>query len=510
MMIAIDAETLAETAEAVGESMATCTANSGTTDNRFIGRRKLPFSLFSTSLQLCPTVHLRVQCKADRTFFTEEDNLYIDYQERHQFCVRSIVNKYFNWNQTVRTCDKLKLRNMMSNIDRMTASFSLPPLHLIGSDENCSQYSSRPKVITSCVLPVLMFSNNWMLRSHVPLLHNTLDRMLPALCWFGAFCRYPYAQFLMACFQHTCQRSVVCTRHVSFPSSSLHNSCSYGSSSMISEHMTFDSYKSSVGLYQCDEAEINCVHSGPPVEFNGATLSDDYLCDLAINSDMMQQPRNISKKNADKSSSGSSATVLYDSILANFADDVNDDYVFGSSLKKVSFDSNCMSVASCQISSKIDESGSTNTSNFRSSFFICASSIGTVDDSDDNDDDYDDGDSISASDDEFDCWDDDDSGSTSPVSSAQCFLVDLDPFKVSGLYIPQTSNVPVSQSRCLSLPVDLATEIESESERALKRINATWWQWYSDDVNVKSFSDCQLQAKHVCIFMWFVMKIGSC
>jgi len=496
----------AVTRETVGENMDTCTANSKTTYNRVIGRRKLPFSLFNTSLQLCPSVHLRVHCKADRTSFTEEDSLYIDYEEHRRFCVRTVVNKYFTQNRTVRTCDKLKLRNIMSDIDTMAASLSQPTLHFIGPIKKCSQSSSYLKVIPHCFSPIFMFFSSWMWQLHVPLLYNILDRMLPRFCSFRTFCDYPYAEFLMACFQYTYRRDALCTRLFCRQPSMLH-SCSCNSSSNSSEHEQFTSHDSSVGRYHY-EAETNSVNSGMPVQINGAT----DLSNWASYSEVMQ-PRNTSGNICSNSSRHTRlleciATVPSD--VPNCTDDDDDDdddendaecrgdtCIYGSSLKEVSFGADSVSGTPFLTSSGIDESWSTDESDFKSSFFIHASNLDTSDDDDDDESDV-----VTASDDDSDCcWDDDDSCWLSPADGAQCFLVDLDPFMVNGLYIPQTSNVPVSHSRCLSLPVDLATEVESESERALKRVNDTWHRWYKDDVTMKTLSAHQCQTKHVGVFM---------
>jgi len=495
----------AETRETVRETMGTCTSNSRTTDNSVIGRRKLPFSLFNTSLQLCPSVHLSVHCKADRSLLTEEDNLYIDCQKQRRFSVRTVVNKYFARNWAIQTCDKLKPRNTMSDADIMAASFSSPSLCFITPDET---------VTPSCLVPVVTFFGSWMWQSHVPLLHNVLGRTLPGSCSFGAFCRYPYAEFLMACFQYTYRRSIVHCHDIFSQSSSVSDSCSCNSINMSTEHKPSVCCASSVGPYHC-EAKANSVNVSLPTEFDGAILSVDDSCDLASDSDVMQ-PRNygdysgndLDNKNTDMRLSGCIATVPDVIIRASVTDDDEDndnsdsdercsgnDYN-GSSLKNLSFGACCLSAAPLPATSGTDVSSSTDKSHFRSSFFVAASNSDTSDDDDDDDDDDED-----AASDESDCWDDDDSGWTSPADAAQCFLVDLDPFKVNGLYIPRTSNVPVSHSQCLSLQVDLAAEIESKSERALKRINDTWHQWYNDDTGIKSLSDCQHQTKHVCIFM---------
>jgi len=487
----------------IRDSMNTSTAINKTTDNRVIGRWKLPFSLFHTSLQLCPSVHLRVHCKADQTFFTEEDNLYIDYREQRCFCVKTLVNKYFTRNQTVGTSDQLKLRNIMSDTYVMAASCSRPTLHYIAPDDNRSQFCSYLNVMSSCLSPILTFFSSWMCRPRVPLLCNMLDRMLPKFCSFGAFHHYPYAQFMMACFQYTYRRDTVCTHICSHSSPS--DSYSFNSSSMCSEHKLFISCNSFVQPYHC-EAETDSVHSSTPIQFDGSTLYGDDFCDLASDSDMMQT-RNTSgnipsNNNQDTWLSECFSTVPNDFITANFSDDDNDDDsnekcnggsyvpVHASSLKKVSFRANCVSVAPFLTTSGTDEAGSTDQSQFKSSFFIRASDLDTSDDDDDDDD--------IVSDDESDCWDEDyDSCWTSPVDSAHCFLVDLDPFMVNGLYIPQTSNVPISHSRCLSLPPDSATEVESQSEKALKCINDTWQQQHNCDVTIKTLSAHQHQTKHV-------------
>ena len=76
-------------------------------------------------------------------------------------------------------------------------------------------------------------------------------------------------------------------------------------------------------------------------------------------------------------------------------------------------------------------------------------------------------------------------------------FVELDPLKINGLYIPQTSNVPVSSSHCQSLQLELTAEIETESEKALKLLNDSWQQWYSDDVKIRPTSRLQHHTKHV-------------
>jgi len=147
-----------------------------------------------------------------------------------------------------------------------------------------------------------------------------------------------------------------------------------------------------------------------------------------------------------------------------------------------------------------------------SSFFIRASdstydasnySDSDASDDDDGDDEWD---AEAASDDESDCWCcDDDESWTSHASTTHCVFVDLDPLKINGLYIPQTSNVPVSSSHCQSLPLELTAEIETESERALKLLNHSWQQWYSDDVKIRPTSRLQHYTKHVCIYSIFTV-----
>ena len=93
-------------------------------------------------------------------------------------------------------------------------------------------------------------------------------------------------------------------------------------------------------------------------------------------------------------------------------------------------------------------------------------------------------------------WDD-----NNLISGSHCFLADLDPFNVNGLYIPTESNKSISSPQYCHLPLlNSTTEFEmTETKKALKRINDTWQRLYSnDDVSVKSSS--HHQTKHVCFF----------
>ena len=470
------------TRETVGVTMGFSTANSRTTDNSITGRRYLPFSVFDTSFQLCPSVHLRVRCKADRSFFTEE-NLYTGCQEQRRVCARTVASRYFTQNEMIRSCNK---RKIMSNVDVMVASFAMPKLHFCGPNENFCYRDLCCKVIPSSFRPVLTFFS-----SKKALVYNTLDRLLPGLCSFGASCSYPYARFMMACFQQMFRCSAMCTCHCvdcicSQPS--IRDSCGCNSTRTTECKQCFSRLSS--------ESETNCVHSGVKNDFNGVSIQHG-----GVNA--------IGSSNTQLLSLECSTTVPNHIVTESICDDDDGD---AQSLNRQTFRTNYVSTVPCLTTSQAERSSITNENHVKSSFFIRVSHIDSsdwpeTDSGDDGDNDNDDA-TDAASDSESDSWDtdddddddDDDSGWTSCTNVSQCFLADLDPFKINGLYIPQTSNVPVSYSRCHSLPLQPASEIESESERALKRINDTWQQWYNGDGKLKPSSRRQHHTKHVCLF----------
>ena len=493
------------------ETMDICTANSRTTDNSVIGRRHLPLSLFDTSIQLCPSVHLRLRCRADRTAFTEDSKLYIVCQEQRLSCVKRIDNSYLARNRTIRTCNKLKT---MSGTDVTVAGCAMPKLHFCGLDQNCYCRDFHGKLIPSCSLPVMTFCNSWMWRPHTGLLLNTLDRLLPGLCSFGVSQNYPYARFMMACFQRMFRRSANCVR--SRPTVCESYDCN--SSSMNTEVRPFINCYSSVGRHCVSEANSVPVMN----DCNSASSSGDDACNATSESEVVQHGNtstNVSSNNKmEKLSPGCTATVRNHFVTVSLTDDDAEDSDDDAdndgdddddhSLSKAKT-TNIVSGAPCITCYHVERQTSTDGNQVVSSFFIRASDsdASSYSDSDasDNDDDDDDGDwddsaAEAASDDESDCWySDDDECWTSRASTAHCVLVDLDPLKINGLYIPQTSNVPVSPSRCQYLPLESTAEIETESERALKLINDRWRQWYSDDVKIKRTPQQQRHAKHVCI-----------
>ena len=477
------------------ETMGICTANRRRTDNSVIGRRHLPLSLFDTSIQLCPSVHLRLCCRADRTSFTEDSNLYVGCQEQSRSSVNKTVNKYFLRNRTIQTCNKLKT---MSCLDVMIAGCAMPKLRFCGLCENFCRRDFCGKLIPSCSLPVVTFCSSWLWRPHTALLHNTLDKLLPGLCLFGVAQNYPYALFMMACFQQMFRRSTNCVW--SYPSVCNSNSTS-------TEVRPFVHCYSSVGHHCVSEA--NCANSSVPVlnDCNGASSSGEDACNATSESEVVWHGNTATdvsnNNNTEILSPGCSATVLNHFVTASVTDDDDDDDDDDDahSLTKAT------NIVRGAPSHDIESQTSTDVDQIVSSFFIRASDSDASDysDSDASDDDDDDGewDAEAASDDESDCWycDDDESW----TSTTHCVFVDLDPLKINGLYIPQTSTVPVSPSRCQSLPLELTAEIETESERALKRINDKWRQWYSDDVQIKSTSHPQHRTKHVCIFSIFTV-----
>ena len=489
------------------ETMGICTANSRTTDNSVIGRRHLPLSLFDTSIQLCLSVHLRRRCRVDRTSFTEDSNLYIGCQEQRRSCVNKTVNSYFARNRTIRTCNKLKI---MSGLDVMIAGCAMPKLHFCGISENFYHHDSCGKLIPSCSLPVMTFCSNWMWRPHTTLLHNTLAKLLPGLCSCGVSQNYPYARFMMACFQQMFRHTANCV-------------CSHASvcnsNSTSTEYRPFVSCYSSVG-YHC-VSEANCPSSSVSVlnDCNGASSSGDDTCNATNESEVVQHGNmsaNVSSSNKTEILSlGCSATVPNHFVTASITDDDADDSDDDDDDNDDHDDAHSLTKATNIVSSApycdVERQTSTDGDRMVSSFFIRASDsdASNYSDSDvsDDDDDDDEWDAEAASDDdESDCWCcDDDESWTSHVSTTHCVFVDLDPLKINGLYIPQTSNVPVSPSRCQSLPLELTAEVETESERALKLLNDRWQQWYSDDVKMRPTSRLQHDTKHVCIFSIFTV-----
>ena len=476
------------------ELIGICTANSRTTDNRVIGRRHLPLSLLDTSIQLYPSVHLRVRCKAERTFFAEEDNSYTDCQEQGPFCPQMVAARYFMLNRTIRTC--YKLPKIMSDVDVMAASFSATKMHLTGSDENCCHCASHRKVIPSYLPSILTFSSSWMWRPHVLRIYNTL---LPWFCLFSASCSYPYAQFLMACFQWTFRRSTTCCISHIYCRSSVCDSCNSNSGSMSHECKPFVGCHSSVG-YQC-ETETSGGNSSCVNDFSGAPQSDYNVCGAIAdceeevtaqhgNADINVSSHENGKILPPKCHTTVPNHIFTASLTVDDADNSDDDDDNGATWR----------ANSTGITPVLATSSSTD-NHTRWSFFIRASSSEASDCLDSDEEDDDDIDTDADSDESDNCWDDDDtnddSALTTCTSNAQCFLIDLDPLQITGLYIPPTSNVPVSQAQCWALPLDSAAEVESESERTLKCINDTWLQCYNEDVRTKS-SSWQHNTKHVC------------
>ena len=467
------------TCETSGETMGICTANSRTANNSSARRRQLALSVFNTSFQLCSSVHLRVDCRADQSFFVEDDHLYIDCQEQRHFCMRSVVNRYLVCNQTLRSADRLKFK-IVSDSDMMTATFPMQKLCCIGPGDSYRHSICCCKVTRNCLPPQSTFFISWAWQPCEALLHIVLNRTLPGLCSFGFFSKYPYAWFLMACFQQRFSRSVACThRDVNQQCSrfsSVSDTCNMVGTESV-ECKPSVSCQSSAG-YHCETETSYDVQN----DFNGASSL---------------QQRNSSMNVVDsENTSGCSATVPNHIIPAKVADD--GDGNDRQSQEAIPLGANCMTDAPF---SGATETGKCVIKNqTKSSFFVRASNSS---DSDDDDDDNN-CDTDADSDDEFDCWDDDcddNSDWTTHADTTQCFLLDLDPFKISGLYIPQTSIVPVSQSQCLSLLVDsVAAEIEPESMSVLQRVNDTWRQCYCNDATVKPLSRHRHHTKHVCIF----------
>jgi len=505
-----------ETYETMGDIIGICTANSRTTDNRVVGRSHVPFSLLDTSIQLCPSVQLRVRCKAERTFFVEEDNLYKDFKEQRRFCPRTVVNGYFAFNPTIQTCDKLK--KIMSDASTMAPHSALPKLHRTGRYVNCCHCVSYHAVIPSRLPSVSTVSVSWIWWRHMMRLYNTL---LPGLGLFAASCNFPYAQFLMACFQHTSSRgaaySLRCLSHPCFQSSACH-SCYYSTGSMSTQYKLVVNYCHSSAQHHC-ETETTGGNSSSVNDFGDVLRSDfNTVGDFEVvqyrnanvkvtcNKNPENMPLQCSEiipnhmNTARLSSSAAEESDEDDSDSEDGAQSQTKDTVVAHSAGTTSF----LAASSCADKKQ----------NGCWSFFIRASDSDASDDLDSDDDDDDD-DSDAASDESDNCWEDNDEDGdadadnslTHCTRASQCFLIDLDPLKINGLYIPPTSTVPVSQSRCRSLPFDspplldsAAAEVESESMRTLRRINDAWQLCYNgDDVRMKS-SSLQHHMKHVCVF----------
>ena len=499
------------TRSTVCKTMYICTANNGTTDDSVIARTQMPFSLFCTSFQLCPSVNLQVQCKADRTFITEEDSLYITCQEQLQFCTGTVTGRYFTWN---RACNKYN--KTISSFDMLSSTFAKPKPKFLsaGAVENFFNSNCDLKIIPSCLPAVraVCFSS-WMWQPRMALLYNLLDRLLPPLCSLDTARNYPYAGFLMACFQQTYRHSArytcYCVSHMCLQASSLSDNCKCKINGMNADCKPLISCHSPVGR-DC-ETETSCVNSS---DFDGATLSDDphdmdarecvvirHRTDSAASVSGIDNNDNTGMLSAEYS-----ATVPCHSTSAHLDDVVvdNDDYEddSGPSLNKSAFQANCVRNVPL-LTSLENQLCSTDDSHVKSSFFIRTSDSDASDCSDtdasdvfdDVDDDYVMG---AAGDVDSSCWDDDDDDDDDDTT--QCFLRDLDPFKISGLYIPQTSNVPISQSQCQSVPLQSAVEIETEAEKTLKRIKDCWQQCYNCGTK-KRPARCRSHTKHVCVFI---------
>ena len=478
------------TRDTAGEIMGICTANNRTTANSVNGRRHSPLSLFDTSFQLCPSVHLRVRCNADRTFFAEEHSLYIGSQEQRRFCVKAVANRFFARNRTILTCSKLK---MMSAVDVMVADVATPKLQFCGHAEQLYHRNFHSEVLPGCLPPALTFFTSWIWRPYTTMSYNMFDRLLPGLYLRGISCNYPYAEFMKACFQQMFRRramrscqSVNCVRSQS-PACDGRN-CS---SSRSSEDKPFFSDQC-VG-HRC-ESETSCGNSDVPKDCDVTSSSASEREVLQSRNASMDLSSN---NNAEMLPSECRATMpsLTGDDAKDSGDDDDNDLLSPNR-------ANCMSTAPCPTTLQVKRSSSCSRDSNRipSSFFVRVSDSDSSEcsDSDDADDVVD-----ASSDDESDCWyddddDDDDSGWTSHANTAQCLLADLDPLQINGLYIPRTSNVPVSHVRCRPVPFESTAETEySESERALKRINDTWHQWYNDDVKRKPPSCQQRHTKHV-------------
>jgi len=454
--------------EYLGEIMGICTASNRTTDSSVLERRRLPLSLFDTSIQLCSSVHLRVRCKADPAFFTEGNNLYIGCREERRRCARTVADSYFTQSQTVRTY------KMMSDVGEML-SFAKLKLHCYKPDEKFSRRDLCCKVIPSCLSPSSMLFNKWIWLPNASLSSYSLDRLLPGLSSFGAAYCYPYARFLMACFQHTFRRSAVCT------GLSIGLVCSQVSSSdscRVTEFKPVVGCQPSVGYQSESETKyvnsslLNDAHDGAAGSFG----------DDAVNEYKVEQCGDAKHNNTEYCLSESYH------ITAILPDDDADGDDVDESLNRAKLKANCSSTLPVERQSSADES------HVKSSFFIRVSDSECTDclasEASDEDDDDDDESAYWFSDD-----DDDDSGWT---TTSQCLLVDLNPLKINGLYIPQSSNVPVSPSHSHSVSFGSADEVEFQSVTELKHINDTWQQWYSDDVKIKPSSRHHCHTKHVC------------
>ena len=479
------------TFETMGEIISLCTANR-TTDNRVVGRRHSPLSLLDTSIQLCPSVQLRVRCKAERSFFAEEENLYIDCQEQRTFCLRTVASRYLAVNRTILTCDRLQ--KAMSDVDVVSARFAVPELHLMGLDKNCCPYACHRKVIPSHLPSLSPFSASWitwMRQFYMLRLYSTL---FSGSSLFGSCSNFPYAWFLMACFKQTFRRSSACSRHGCSQPSSVCDSCKCNSSTMSNECKRYVGCCSSIECQR--ETETSGGNSGPANDFRAAPQSA-----------MASECGVVDHRNADVNVSSNNNIEMLpsqcDTIVSNHSiptcltaadtvDDSDDDSDYGTTESLNGDISRPNSVCTAPL---LAMSRNTDENRSRWSFFIRASDSGS-DTSDDDDDGTDAG-----SDESDGCWDDDDdAGDNNCTEAAQCFLIDLDPLRINGLYIPPTSNVPVSQPQCRSpLPPDSAAEIALEPAGTLKCINETWQQCYNNNVKTKRCMQ-QRHTKHVCIF----------
>jgi len=496
----------------MGAIIGICTANNRGTDSRVVGRSCLPFSLLDTSIQLCSSLHLRLCCKSERNYFVEENNLYRDCQDQRSFCFWTVANRYIAAITPVQTCDKLK--TIMDDARIVAPHLALPKLHLSAPYQNCCRSISYSKVIPCCLPPLSTVSVSWIWWRHMLRLYNTL---LPGLGLFTAPCDFLYAQFLMACFQHTFRCSVTYyhLRHLCFESSVCDgcNSCS----SMNPEYKPFVSCHLSVQ----HQSETETVGGNSSL---GNDFSDVLRSSFnAVNDfEVAQHRKNDMNVSCNKNPENVSLRCI--EIIPNHintgrlstpaAEEDSDDDVDGCNDNAAqSWNKDTAAAHSTGTGSSLAESSHADEKqNGCWSFFVRASDSDASDSLDsDNDDGNDDVDTATSDESDNCCEEDDDSDADNTLTHcttiSQCFLIDLDPLKINGLYIPPTSIVPVTQSRCWPLLLDssplldsTAVEVESESAGTLRRVNDAWKQCYSgDDVEIKSLSR-QNHTKHVCIF----------
>ena len=462
----------------VCDSMYICTASSRTTYDRFVGRKHFPLSVFSTSFQLCPSVNFRVHCKADRSYFTREDNrMYIDFQER-SFCVWT-VSKYFTWSRTIPSYSKSP--KIVSDANVMATTSAVPQLHFSGPNIDCSNSCYSRKVIPSGFSPLLTVLPSWMWLPRVTLLHCLMDRYLPS-AFSNSVNSFPYAQFLMACFQQTFKRCALCTHECVSKAcchlSSMSDSGSGCNSSRMSRVCSSTISCHSSACCHC-ETESNCVNSCILSDSGASNEPKDISLDMTSSCENSRPHVSSS----DNSLLSRCVATTQKRSSAEVDGVVND--AMNSSL----------STTNRVTCTAADDMSAEN--HVKLSFFVRVSSETSSDD--DADDEW----SVSSDDDDdgmSEWWDDDDDDNL--TNGSRCFLADLDPFKVNGLYIPPESNTPISSPQYCHLPLlNSTTEFEmTESEKALKLINDNWQRLYSnDDVNVKSSSRHD-HTKHVCFF----------